>query len=83
MFAPHEENQQACSFVEFNIKCAAAISKKGDGFFGANHDVIHRQVLRVSAAIVYKAIVLGAMQRTSILSNVSFAVRLINPVVGE
>jgi hypothetical protein len=35
MFAPHEENQQASSFVEFNIKCASAISKKGDAFFGA------------------------------------------------
>jgi hypothetical protein len=34
MFAPHEENQQASSFAEFNIKCASAISKKGEGFSG-------------------------------------------------
>jgi hypothetical protein len=71
MFAPHEENQQACSFVEFNIKSASPISMK---FLELNHNLIHRQVLRVSAAIVYKAIVLGAMQRTSTLSNVSFEV---------
>ena len=40
---------------EFNIRWASAISKKGDAFLGLNHGRIHRQVIRVSAAIVYKA----------------------------
>jgi hypothetical protein len=51
--------------------------KEGQRIFsGLNHDVINRQVLRVNRGfrLQSKATVLGAMQRTSILSNVWFEV---------